>query len=244
METRHGEGHERIVRGVLTGDLDAEDADIAELLRSCETCRNELSDLRELVSHLDRAAAREKETLRAAKALEAAPGAELVEPVLRDLLPEDARPAQVRPAIAGVAPRLRRGPVLAGALAAAALVLAALQLPGLLAPAGEPPAREELMMGAAIEVLEPRAPRESLVSFRWRPALTPGGWYVVRVWAANEDNGVLPRVTSPQLRDPEWTPEPDDLERIPQRFRWVVTSYTVGEEVHREGGGEGTRSEH
>lgn len=209
MNARHDARHEaRLAEAVAARSAEA----IADLLRDCETCREDWRGFESLGRALDGVG----EEFRLDRAAEPAPGDR--EEVLRAI-----RLARGERDPSASASR-RRAPRWGAWLAvAAALVVAWVAYQRFGAPSEEP----EIVLGAPLEAVAPRGRVADFAEFRGRGARPAGGFYRISVFAPGSD---VPLVVSPPLDAPEWRPTADELASLPGSIEWRLESFIAGGE--------------
>ncbi|MBL8803243.1 MAG: hypothetical protein JNN27_14655 [Planctomycetes bacterium] len=75
-------------------------------------------------------------------------------------------------------------------------------------------------LGATLRLLAPAEATDARDRFRFE-APDDGGWFVVEVF----DTQGAPLLRSGRLAASPWSPQPAEIARIPQHFRWQVTAY-------------------
>lgn len=220
MSARHAESHEMLLERVVTGDLTSSAPEVSARLAECPECRESLARMQSLIGSLTRAGELERETLRegfGADTRRAAPAEheERIRALVRERIARQ-RGASVR--------RLVRV-----ALAAAAGIALVVLLYRRLAP--DRPG--EVLLGSDRIVCERPVGEADFGTFSWRFDLPSRGRFELRVWDDSSPEEAPPLVQEVDLTESRWTPEPEDVQRWPQRIRWEVRAYDAGDQLLR-----------
>lgn len=201
---------EELLRRVMTGELARDDAEVVRAAEASPEFRAALDGMLDVVSILDGDAEVERETLTGAAQMTGAPGQELVQSTLDQLL-DEGRPAT-----------FPWKPLLAVAAALVALLAVVSQLGG-----PEPDRPDGQMMGAGIRDLWPTGIVGAVPEFRWQGDLPAGAVFELRIWHADDypDGSPWKEV---ELTDTAWTPSEEALDEMPRRGHWSVKSARSG----------------
>ncbi len=197
-----------LLEAVLTGARAADDAEVAQLARASVPFRVRLEELRAAAELLERTAAAERETRRAAATLTHAPGEDTLG---RGLARERGQ---------------RRGRRVAWlALAAAGVALCLF----LLRDRGRNERPEPVWLGGeTVRLLHPRGTVESFAPIEWQGRLSPGGEYRITITAATDATASEDVLLEHRTADTRWTPSAEQLERLPTRVRIEVAVFLDG----------------
>ncbi len=222
-----GAGHDAQHERRLLTALELEPGDAAQARRaaeSCAQCADELERFDGLRQLLDEAGASQRETLeqvrRAMRAGDAAPGDDLVAPLLRAKLAQ-AAPRQ---------PRLRLLAPFAAAAAAAAVLLGWLMRSWL--PFGDDHGRGVMLGEHADKGLSPAGKVREYAPFHWPMLRPPGGSFTLRVWDARDDDPRRALYSRERIEENEHWIEPATLAAFPDAIGWDVQARDVtGQDV-------------
>lgn len=202
-----------LLEDVLAGVRTAEDAEVQEAARGVPAFRAKLRELQEVVGLLDRIASDAQAVRRAAEESDSAPGEHALARTVLGARPE----------------RKQRSAVLWLGAAAAAAALAFLVARPLLVGRSGSGAHEPIPMGPKeLQIVYPAATVERYSRFEWRGSLPPGAEFRIRIFdltgASAGESPILQKYT----KDTRWTPEPAELERLPDRIRVTVETTDPG----------------
>jgi len=211
----HSHDHDALLQALATGELDPDGERARAELARCAECRAQAEVLLARVRRLEAAAAEQRRELAAAAALESAPGEDRVDALLASLAEAEPRP--------------RRRPRMVQLAAAALLLVAAgwwLARGAREEPRAPGPGAEYL--GTGLEIVGPSGPGQSFDRFSWSYDPRHEYGFALRIYSAN-DSG-LPLIEE-QTQTPEWSPSPDQSERLPDRIMWEVEALDAFGEV-------------
>ena len=163
---------------------------------------------RELEALLRAAAQEERSTLEDARALEEAPGSELVAETLRRRFERDGR-----------APGRRWLPL---AAAAVAIMLGFAARSWLRSPR---PGPSGTLGGYELVLLAPVGASHDFRVFQWRETSAAAAWFEVLVARESPAGAGEPVASSGRLKTPSWSPDPKEILAWPERIHWEVRAF-------------------
>lgn len=193
---------------LLAGDLDPDSEEARSVLRTDPDLARELRELRALSRRLDAVG-------RLRRSVELGSSAESVSADVGRTLLGAAHARSTAPVLVGPWARHRWTAAAAVALAIASTWLVLRRGTGAATPA-------ETVVEAALQALHPVGDVADYAPLEWTPAGAADGWYLVRVFGADDPPGSDPIAASRRLAEPRWSPVTDAW---PDAIRWEVDAH-------------------
>lgn len=212
MNPRDERREQELLRRVALGELDPASDEVQSVAESTPAFRDELNDLVDCQSELERLRVERDEHLRVAGETQGAPGearvAALMSELARDLPPRRQHDGRRMWTWAACV-----------ALAASVVLMVVLTIPG---PEDIDPGPR---LGSALQALEPQGAVERFEGFRWTYREPRGVEFEVLVY--DGETGVL-LARKAALRTTTWTPTPEEREDWRGSIRWEVNATKSG----------------